>query len=75
MQPSNEWITERPIEAFGEVRNIRQWSKHSICVVDYRTLWNRIARLGWPPEAALTVPKKRTGRKPRLMGWATERAR
>jgi hypothetical protein len=64
----NQWVIRRPVEAFGETKNIAEWSRDPRCVVPYQTLWNRLMRLYWPLETALTTPLKKTGRKPKLMG-------
>lgn len=43
------------IEAFGETKTLKEWSKDSRCVVAYKTLWHRIQVRNWEPEDAITL--------------------
>lgn len=51
--------TSRPylrlVEAFGETKSVSAWARDPRCAVSYPTLYNRLARAGWPPELALTI--------------------
>lgn len=51
---NNHWV-----EAFGERKTIAEWSRDARCVVSSRTLNQRIALGGWPPEDALTIKRAR----------------
>lgn len=42
------------VEAFGETKTLRQWSRDERCVVAYKTLHERIRKYGVEPEVAIT---------------------
>lgn len=46
------------ITAFGETKNVKQWSKDSRCSSHYSTIINRI-RAGKSPEEAITTPGRK----------------
>lgn len=49
----------RIVEAFGQLKTVREWSEDSRYFVDRRCLYNRL-RLGWSMEDAITTPKCET---------------
>lgn len=51
----------RPIEAFGEVRLLVEWSEDDRCAVSLDALSRRL-RKGWPVEKAIVTPKYATRR-------------
>ncbi|MGW8569759.1 GntR family transcriptional regulator [Streptomyces niveus] len=50
------------VTAFNSEKTLAEWSRDPRCVVPLHLLRQRLANLGWPPEKALTQPKK---------GWGT----
>lgn len=52
-------IGERLVSAFGETKNISAWARDGRCAVSYKTLYTRLAHLGWLPELAITTPRQR----------------
>lgn len=42
--------------AFGETKTLSNWSRDSRCIVSYYVLYDRIHKLGWSLEDALTKP-------------------
>lgn len=55
MQSRNRRTT-RMVEHAGETKCLKDWSGDSRCAVSYATLYQRVVRLGWPFETALTTP-------------------
>ena len=45
----------RNITAFGETKNVTQWSEDARCLVSRATVYQRLD-IGWQPEQALTLP-------------------
>jgi hypothetical protein len=45
------------VSAFGEVKSLAEWSRDSRCRVPYQALVERVSKLGYPPEHAITKPK------------------
>lgn len=47
---------ERLITAFGETKSVSDWNRDARCTVSYKTLYARLAYLGWLVEPAITTP-------------------
>ena len=52
---SNGGARGRRLTAFGETKTVVEWSKDHRCQVCYSSLYQRISRLKWDPEVALTT--------------------
>lgn len=46
----------------GETKSLAEWSRDDRCVVPYSTAYQRVTRLGWDLEKALTTPSSSRGR-------------
>lgn len=46
----------RLVTAFGETKNVTQWSEDARCVVPKHTVYSRL-NLGWQPEVAITTSR------------------
>jgi hypothetical protein len=55
LEQQNNRLNNHFIEAFGKRRPIMEWSR--MTGIGRATIWNRIVRLGWSPEQALTASK------------------
>lgn len=57
------------VNAFGEIKSIREWQRDERCCVDIGTLYYRISTSKWEPERAITTPSRRhgLGRKHKLL--------
>jgi hypothetical protein len=53
---SNNRSNNRMLTAFGETKNITEWSRDPRCAVTQPALYLRVVRRGWDPERALTEP-------------------
>jgi len=54
---ANNTRRNRRMKAFGEERTIAEWSRDPRCRVSYKVLEDRLQKLGWPPEVAITTPR------------------
>jgi hypothetical protein len=52
-------IGEQLVTAFGETKNVADWHRDPRCAVTYKTLYARLANLGWLPELAIITPRQR----------------
>lgn len=50
---------ERIIKAFGESKRVCEWVEDVRCSVSYQTVKDRLNKLGWAPEKAISTPKLR----------------
>lgn len=48
--------TSHPLTAFGETKTIRDWIDDPRCLVSYSTLSQRIVKLNWDAERAISTP-------------------
>jgi hypothetical protein len=55
-----------PVIAFGETKNLIEWSNDSRCMVHHAALIRRIRVLNWNPEKAITTPSKHWNYKNKL---------
>lgn len=55
-EQANNKRSNRRMSAFGESKTLAQWSRESCCQVSYQVLYDRVTKLGWSLEAALTSP-------------------
>jgi hypothetical protein len=46
------------LTAFDETKTMSEWSRDTRCVVAYHTVKQRVHKLGWPVERALTTPSR-----------------
>jgi len=54
----------KKICAFGEEKTCHEWVQSDVCVLrKTSTLHNRVFKLGWDPEKALTTPPNNNSRK------------
>jgi len=69
-EPGNcRWVTTREnlrntrnnkvLTAWGERKTMVEWSEDSRCVVRYSTVKDRVSRLGWDIERAISTPERR----------------
>lgn len=47
-----------PVTAFGETKLLCEWVEDERCAVGEAAFYDRIRRLDWEPEAAITTPKR-----------------
>lgn len=59
---ANNTRKNRFVSAFGDRKTLSEWARDSRCVVAYKCLHDRIVRLGWNAERALTKPGRITSR-------------
>jgi hypothetical protein len=56
------------ITAFNETKCITDWSLDKRCFVTPAALSHRLNKLGWPPEKAITEPRKSRKQAPKFKG-------
>lgn len=57
---NNNKRNNRLLCAFGEVKTLAQWAEDARCSVSYSTLIQRINKLAWEVEHAITTPRRAT---------------
>jgi hypothetical protein len=55
---ANNKRNNRRMTAFNETKTLSEWSRDTRCLVAYQTLYDRINKLEWDLEAALTTPAR-----------------
>ena len=58
IQQQNNRRSNVIIDAWGEEKTIKEWSRDRRCAVCYATLKNRLQRQFWEPERAITEPAR-----------------
>jgi hypothetical protein len=56
-QQNNNTRRNVKVSAFGVCKTFGQWSRDERCKVSYDVLYERITKLKWPAEEAITIPK------------------
>jgi hypothetical protein len=49
------------VDAWGDSKSLKAWSRDSRCLVGYPTLYNRIVLSGWDAEKAISTPARGRG--------------
>lgn len=57
----NNTCRSRRIEAFGEIKTVAEWSRDPRCSIRAQALYDRLVKLAWEPERAISTPRQRTG--------------
>ena len=58
IQQANNKTSTLVIEAWGEEKSAADWARDPRCAVQYETLRQRIVRLFWEPERAISEPSR-----------------
>lgn len=57
---ANNRTNNRRETVWGETKTVAEWSRDARCAVSHEVLQDRIQKLGWSMELAMTTPKLRT---------------